>query len=140
MDFVNLFADYSPITLLSLVLLAFTAGFIDAIVGGGGFIQLPALLVNFPNTALPTLMGTNKIAGFSGTFVSAIQYGKRIKFDYRLLLYISIVTLIFSYAGASVVSYLNSEQLKPVILLILIVMAIYTFIKKDLGQLKSNNP
>lgn len=116
MDFVNLFADYSPFTLVSLVLLAFTAGFIDAIVGGGGFIQLPALLVNFPNTALPTLMGTNKIAGFSGTFVSAIQYGKRIKFDYRLLLYISIVTLIFSYAGASVVSYLNSEQLKPVIL------------------------
>ena len=99
---------------------------------------MPALLVNFPNTALPTLMGTNKISGFSGTFVSAIQYGKRIKFDYRLLLYISIVTLIFSYAGASVVSYLNSEQLKPVILLILIVMAIYTFIKKDLGQLKSN--
>jgi len=81
MDFVNLFADYSPLILISLVVLAFTAGFIDAIVGGGGFIQLPALLVNFPNTALPTLMGTNKIAGFSGTFVSAIQYGKRIKFD-----------------------------------------------------------
>jgi uncharacterized membrane protein YfcA len=139
MDFVNLFADYSPLILISLVVLAFTAGFIDAIVGGGGFIQLPALLVNFPNTALPTLMGTNKIAGFSGTFVSAIQYGKRIKFDYRLLIFISIATFVFSYLGASVVSYLNSEQLKPVILLILIVMAIYTFIKKDLGQLQSKS-
>jgi len=137
MDFVNLFADYSPLILISLVVLAFTAGFIDAIVGGGGFIQLPALLVNFPNTALPTLMGTNKIAGFSGTFVSAIQYGKRIKFDYQLLIFISVATFVFSYLGASVVSYLNSEQLKPVILLILIVMAIYTFIKKDLGQLQS---
>jgi uncharacterized membrane protein YfcA len=139
MDFVNLLADYSPITLVSLVLLAFIAGFIDAIVGGGGFIQLPALLVNFPNTALPSLMGTNKIAGFSGTFVSAIQYGKRIKFDYRLLLFISLATFVFSYLGASVVSYLNSEQLKPVILLILIVMAIYTFIKKDLGQIQSKS-
>jgi uncharacterized membrane protein YfcA len=139
MDFVNLFADYSPLILISLVVLAFTAGFIDAIVGGGGFIQLPALLVNFPNTALPTLMGTNKIAGFSGTFVSAIQYGKRIKFDYRLLIFISVSTFVFSYLGASVVSYLNSAQLKPVILLILIVMAIYTFIKKDLGQLQSKS-
>jgi uncharacterized membrane protein YfcA len=139
MDFVNLFADYSPLILISLVVLAFTAGFIDAIVGGGGFIQLPALLVNFPNTALPTLMGTNKIAGFSGTFVSAIQYGKRIKFDYQLLIFISVATFVFSYLGASVVSYLNSEQLKPVILLILIVMAIYTFIKKDLGQLPSKS-
>jgi uncharacterized membrane protein YfcA len=139
MDFVNLFADYSPLILISLVVLAFTAGFIDAIVGGGGFIQLPALLVNFPNTALPTLMGTNKIAGFSGTFVSAIQYGKRIKFDYQLLIFISVATFVFSYLGASVVSYLNSEQLKPVILLILIVMAIYTFIKKDLGQLQSKS-
>ena len=139
MDFVNLFADYSPLILISLVVLAFTAGFIDAIVGGGGFIQLPALLVNFPNTVLPTLMGTNKIAGFSGTFVSAIQYGKRIKFDYQLLIFISVATFVFSYLGASVVSYLNSEQLKPVILLILIVMAIYTFIKKDLGQLQSKS-
>jgi len=139
MDFVNLFADYSPLILISLVVLAFTAGFIDAIVGGGGFIQLPALLVNFPNTALPTLMGTNKIAGFSGTFVSAIQYGKRIKFDYQLLIFISVATFVFSYLGASVVSYLNSEQLKPVILLILIVMAIYTFIKKDLGQIQSKS-
>ena len=139
MDFVNLFADYSPLTLVSLVVLAFTAGFIDAIVGGGGFIQLPALLVNFPNLSLPTLMGTNKIAGLSGTFVSAIQYGKRIKFDYRLLLFISVVTLLFSYGGASVVSYLNSKQLKPVILLMLIVMAIYTFIKKDLGQIQGKN-
>ncbi|MFM2157162.1 MAG: hypothetical protein RL516_1911 [Bacteroidota bacterium] len=139
MDFINLFADYSPLILSSLVVLAFTAGFIDAIVGGGGFIQLPALLVNFPNTVLPTLMGTNKIAGFSGTFVSAIQYGKRIKFDYQLLIFISVATFVFSYLGASVVSYLNSEQLKPVILLILIVMAIYTFIKKDLGQLQSKS-
>ncbi|MFM7015184.1 MAG: sulfite exporter TauE/SafE family protein, partial [Bacteroidota bacterium] len=137
MEFTNLLSEYSLTTIMMLVFFSFTAGFIDSIVGGGGFIQLPALLINFPQLSLPTLMGTNKIAGFSGTFVSAIQYGKRIKFDFRLLLFISIITFLFSYLGASVVSYLNSDQLKPVILLILIVMAIYTFIKKDLGQLQS---
>lgn len=133
MHFTNLFADYSVVTLCSLVLLAFNAGFVDAIVGGGGFIQLPALLVNFPHTVLPTLMGTNKIAGFSGTSVSAFQYAKRIKFNYKLLFFISIFTLVFSYLGAKAVSHINSDYLKPVILVILIVMAIYTFVKKDLG-------
>jgi len=141
MHFANLFADYSSSTLIALVVLAFTAGFIDAIVGGGGFIQLPALLVNFPNTALPTLMGTNKIAGFSGTSVSAVQYAKRIKFDYKLLLFISFFTLVFSYLGAKAVIYINSAYLRPVVLVILIVMAIYTFNKKELGLIaKSELP
>ena len=130
------FNDYSFSTLLALIALAFTAGFIDSIVGGGGFIQLPALLVNFPNTDLPTLMGTNKIAGFSGTSVAAYQYAKRIKFNYKLLFFISFFTLIFSYLGAKTVSYIHSESLKPIILVILIVMAIYTFIKKDLGLIR----
>lgn len=78
-------------------------------------------------------MGTNKIAGFSGTSVAAYQYAKRIKFNYKLLLFISFFTLISAYLGAKTVSYIDSEKLKPVILVILIVMAIYTFVKKDLG-------
>ena len=59
MDF---FSDYSFYTLFFLAAFAFIAGFLDAIVGGGGLIQLPALLIQFPQLALPTLFGTNKIA------------------------------------------------------------------------------
>ena len=62
MNFVQLFSDYSLLTLGSLVVLSFVAGFIDAVVGGGGLIQIPALLINLPNQPLATVFGTNKIA------------------------------------------------------------------------------
>jgi len=125
---------YSAYSLIALVVLSATAGFIDAIVGGGGLIQIPALLINLPNVTLPTLFGTNKIAALSGTSFSAYQYSKRVKFDYKLLLIIALFAFIASYLGASIVSQLPTEKLKPAMLIILIVIAVYTFLKKDLGN------
>ena len=136
MDF---FSDYSLYTLFFLAAFAFIAGFLDAIVGGGGLIQLPALLIQFPQLALPTLFGTNKIAALSGTSIAAVQYAKRIRFNWKVLLSISLFSFIFSFLGARTVSYLDSEALKPLILIILIAIAIYTFIKKDLGNVATKN-
>lgn len=136
MDF---FSDYSFYTLFFLAAFAFIAGFLDAIVGGGGLIQLPALLIQFPQLALPTLFGTNKIAALSGTSIAAVQYAKRIHFNWKVLLSISLFSFIFSFLGARTVSYLDSEALKPLILIILIAIAIYTFIKKDLGNVATKD-
>lgn len=136
MDF---FSDYSFYTLFFLAAFAFIAGFLDAIVGGGGLIQLPALLIQFPQLALPTLFGTNKIAALSGTSIAAVQYAKRISFNWKVLLSISLFSFIFSFLGARTVSYLDSEALKPLILIILIAIAIYTFIKKDLGNVATKD-
>lgn len=137
MSFLELFSDYSFLTLISLIFFAFIAGFLDAVVGGGGLIQLPALLINFPNTTIPTLFGTNKIAALSGTTVAAAQYAKRIKFDYKLLIITAGFSFIASFMGAKTVSLINSATLKPIILLILIVIAVYTYFKKDLGSVKT---
>jgi len=52
MEISSLFSEYSLFTLLILSILAFMSGFIDAVVGGGGLIQLPALLVTLPNVSL----------------------------------------------------------------------------------------
>ena len=134
MEFSGLFADYSVLTLLLLTVLSFTAGFIDAVVGGGGLIQIPALLVTMPNTSLPTLFGTNKIAALSGTSIAAVQYARRISFNFKLLMAISIASFVASYSGAKIVSIINPATLKPIILIILIAIAIYTFLKKDLGK------
>jgi hypothetical protein len=112
---------------------AFTAGFIDAVVGGGGLIQLPFLLINFPAVSLPVMFGTNKIAALCGTSVAAVKYASRIKFDPKLLLAISLSCAAASFTGAQVVSHLNPAVLKPLILIILIVVAVYSFLKKDLG-------
>lgn len=130
----DFFEQYSTISILALIVLSFTAGFIDAIVGGGGLIQIPALLINLPNESLPTLFGTNKIAALSGTSFSAYQYSKRVKFDYKLLIFVAIFAFISSYLGATIVSQLSSESLKPAMLVILVLIAAYTFFKKDLGN------
>lgn len=137
MDISGIFSDYSLFTLLILSVLASMAGFIDAVVGGGGLIQLPALLVTLPNAPLPTIFGTNKIAALSGTSMAAFQYAKRIRFNVKLLIVISVASFIASYFGAKIVSIINPATLKPIILIILIAIAIYTFIKKDLGKVET---
>ncbi len=136
MAILTLLSEYSIGTILSLIILCFTAGFIDAVIGGGGLIQLPAMLINFPNTPLPVIFGTNKIASLSGTFTAAVQFSRRIKFDFKVLASIAFFAAAASFAGARVVSHINVQALKPVILVILIVIAIYTFLKKDLGKVK----
>lgn len=137
MNFLTLFTEYETTTILFLAFFAFLAGFIDSVVGGGGLIQIPALLISFPESSLPTLFGTNKIAALSGTSISASQYAKKIKFDLKLLIIISLCAGLASYLGAKVVSYINVNTLKPFILFILIAIAIYTFVKKDLGSIQT---
>jgi uncharacterized membrane protein YfcA len=139
MDFLNIFTDYGTVVIISLIMLSFVAGFIDAVVGGGGLIQIPALLISLPKTPLPTIFGTNKIAALAGTSISAIQYSKRIKFNYKLLITISICAGLASFLGAKVVSFINVNTLKSIILVVLILIAIYTFLKKDLGTVQTKN-
>lgn len=135
----DILSDYGFITIFSLVVLSFIAGFIDSVIGGGGLIQLPALLINFPKTPLPVLFGTTKIASLAGTSMAALQYSRKIKFNFKLLLLISVFAGLASFAGARVVSHINVNALRPVILVILIVIAIYTFFKKELGTVKSHS-
>jgi uncharacterized membrane protein YfcA len=135
----TILADYSFLTLFSMVILCFTAGFVDAVIGGGGLIQLPAMLINFPSAPLPVIFGTNKIASLAGTSTAAFQYSRRIQFDYKILGVIAACAGAASFAGAKVVSHINVNALKPAIFVILIVIAIYTFLKKDLGSIKANH-
>lgn len=135
----HLCTDYEVYILITLAVFAFIAGFIDAVVGGGGLIQIPALLINFPNYPLATIFGTNKIAALAGTSISAYQYSKTIKFNYKLLITVSIFAFAASFAGAKVVSIINTNALKPLILVILVLIAVYTFIKKDLGSYHSKS-
>lgn len=137
MEFLQIATENNLIILLSLAFFSFLAGFIDSVVGGGGLIQLPALLINLPNTNIPTLFGTNKIAALAGTSISATQYSKKIKFNYKVLIVIALWAAVASYLGAKTVSYINVNTLKPLILIILIVIAIYTFIKKNLGAIQT---
>jgi len=112
---------------------AFLAGFIDSIVGGGGLIQMPALLILFSGMPIPTIMGTNKFAAFSGTSIATLRYIKQVKIPWKSILPAIFTALIFSFLGARVVSSINKEDIKIIVLCLLVAVAIYTFLKKDFG-------
>lgn len=122
-------------TLAFLCVFAFMAGLIDAAVGGGGLIQIPALFNILPNTSAATLFGTNKFASAVGTLSAARSYLKRVKLPWRLVLPAASAAFAMSFAGAATVSLLPKDILRPMVLLLLIVMAVYTLWKKDFGQL-----
>ena len=121
-------------TIFALGFFSLLAGFIDAVVGGGGLIQLPALLLQLPSSPLPTILGTNKIAALSGTSVAAAQYARRIRYNFPLLFVISFFAFISAHLGAKLASRIDPASFRPLILVILIAMAIYTYFKKDLGN------
>ncbi len=135
----SLFSDVNILTLSVLGILAFIAGIIDSVVGGGGLIQLPALLIGFPKAPVPTLFGTNKISALAGTSMAAVQYSRHIRYNFKLLFIVAFFAFVASFAGAKTVSIINPAILKPVILVILILIGIYTFLKKDLGTVQSKN-
>ena len=137
MIFSDLLVDYSVQTIITLVIFSFIAGLIDAVVGGGGLVQTPALLINFPNSPLATILGTSKIAMLSGTSVAAYKYSKRIKFDFTLLFIIAFFASSASFFGAKAVSFINANTVKPLILILLVIIAVYTFFKKDLGSVET---
>ena len=112
---------------------AFLAGFVDAIAGGGGLIQLPACLILFPAAPLVAVIGTNKMASFFGTSAAAARFARSIRLDWHVVGPAAAVAFLFSMLGSRTVSSLNPNVLRPVVLVLLIVAAIYVYLVKDIG-------
>lgn len=87
------------LTLILLCIAAFSAGFVDAIVGGGGLIQTPAALVLLPDLPVSTVIGSLKIPSFSGTFFAARQYLKRTQLNWRITSWMCITAFIAAFAS-----------------------------------------
>lgn len=119
--------------LVLLCLAAFAAGFIDAIVGGGGLLQTPATFLILPHYPAATLFGTVKIPSLLGTSVAAYKYSKQVKFNVKVLSACVIAAFCASLLGAFSVSKLDNDLIKPIILIVLIAVALYTFLNKDFG-------
>lgn len=123
-------------TVAALVLTAFVAGWVDAVVGGGGLIQLPALLIGLPESTPPaSILGTNKISSVWGTATSSILYAIKVRPDWRSVLPLVVGSSTGSALGASVARFLPKEVFTPIVLVALIVVAIYTWRRPRLGLL-----
>ena len=110
------------------------AGFVDAMAGGGGLIQLPALIIGLPNKELPLILGTNKVPSIFGTSAAARNYFKNLKPDIPLTITMMVPAFIGSIAGAAFAASVPKEFFKPFIVLLLTSVAIYTWRKPDLGM------
>ena len=109
------------------------AGFVDAVVGGGGLIQLPAILILMPGVPFPTLLGTNKLASMFGTSIAVYRYTRHVQVDWSTVLPATVAAFAFAFLGSRAVSLLNPAVLRPLILTLLVVVAIYVFVVRDLG-------
>ena len=120
--------------LIFLALASGFAGFVDAMAGGGGLIQLPALLIGLPNKELPLILGTNKVPSIFGTTAAARNYFKNIKPDIPLTVSMMGPAFIGSMTGAAFAATIPKDFFKPFIVFLLITVAIYTWRKPALGM------
>ena len=121
-------------TILFLCLIAFLAGYVDAVVGGGGLIQVPAGLILMPTQAVSTVIGTLKVPSFIGTCFATYQYLQKVKIPLLRILLFTSIAFASAFSGSLLLTRMSNQFMKPVIFFVLLVMAIYTFTKKDLGQ------
>ncbi|MBM3879281.1 MAG: sulfite exporter TauE/SafE family protein [Verrucomicrobia bacterium] len=117
---------------------AFLAGLVDSVVGGGGLIQLPALFLFLPSPAaavIPTVLGSNKMSSICGTGMAVVQYARRIRLPWPSLWPAAGAALVCSFAGARAVTLIQPAVLEPLVLGLMVAVAVYTFVRKDLGSL-----
>lgn len=126
--------DPSATTLVLLGLAALSAGFVDAVVGGGGLIQLPALLVGLPGAAPIQVLATNKLGSICGTTVSSATYYRRIRPDPRTFGPLMACAFAGSVGGALIGSHLSSRVFDPIVLVVLVVVGSYVLLRPELGR------
>ncbi|RYF65287.1 MAG: sulfite exporter TauE/SafE family protein, partial [Cytophagaceae bacterium] len=121
-------------TLLTLCFFSFLAGFIDSIVGGGGLVQTPAILFSLPQFPIPVLLGTTKIPSAVGTLLSAVQYSRRVSIQWSLLVPMAIMAFAAALTGSWTLTHVPNTFMRPLALVILIAIFVYTLLKPDFGQ------
>lgn len=127
-------ADPSLTALVLLGVAALAAGFVDAVVGGGGLIQLPAILLGLPNAAPVQVLATNKLASICGTTTSAGTYYRRVRPDPRTFVPLALLAFGGSALGAFAASHLPASAFSPIILAALVVVGGWVLLRPRLGE------
>jgi len=117
------------------LLAALLAGFIDAVVGGGGLITVPALLLGLPaGTPLPTLLGTNKVVAVTGTTLAAGKFVRSGALAWREMVGPILASALGAAGGVWLTYRVHADFLRPLMLGLLVAMLIFTLLNPDLGH------
>ncbi|MCA3235396.1 MAG: TSUP family transporter [Cupriavidus sp.] len=112
---------------------AFLAGMIDAVAGGGGLVQVPALFSTYPNMSPATLIGTTKVASLAGTSNAAFRFARKVRIYWGATAPATVAAFVFSMAGALTLTMIPAEPLRKALPFVLLILLVYTVVKKDLG-------
>jgi uncharacterized membrane protein YfcA len=126
--------ELTPTVLALFVLAGFLTGWVDAVGGGGGLVQLPSLLLGLPTASAGQLLATNKLGAVVGTVMSASTYARRVGFDWRTTVPMAVVAFCGSAFGATLSSHLAKEAMTPIVLVLLIGVGTFILARPDLGR------
>ena len=107
------------------------AGIFNAIVGGGSLVSVPLLI--FSGLPIHTAIGTNRFAMIFNSSVAAFEYYKGAKYNVRMLLFPTLFAVIGSTLGATFVLQFNEIMLRYIVAVLMLVMGVVIFYKKELG-------
>lgn len=127
-------SDIALTTLVVLCLAAGAAGWVDAVVGGGGLILLPALLLGLPHVPAAHVLGTNKAVAIVGTSGAAVAYVRKAPVKLWTALRIGLAALAGSMTGAFFAAGISSEVLRPVIMVALLAVAAFVMLRPSFGR------
>ena len=114
--------------------MAFFAGLVDAVAGGGGLIQVPALFAAYPNTPPATLLATNKLASIGGTLNAARKFLRHVSLPWAVVGPAIVAAFVGSLTGAGAVSHFPAEPLRKALPFVLVFLLIYTWFQPSLGE------
>lgn len=121
-------------TFVLAILAGFGAGLLDSIVGGGGLIMTPAMVNLFPEWAILNIIATQRTSSIMGTSVAAWNYFRHVSLPWPLVLAACGAALPCSALGAMLARRTDPQLLKWSILAMCVLLAVYTFVRKDLGR------
>jgi uncharacterized membrane protein YfcA len=119
-----------------LAVAALLAGFIDSVAGGGGLVQVPALFNALPAESPATIFGTNKGSSIFGTANAAWRYARRIAIPWEIALPAATAAFVFSFIGAATVAWLPKDVVRPLVLVMMILVVVYTAVKPEFGAVQ----
>lgn len=119
--------------IIVLCVAAAAAGWIDAVVGGGGLLLLPALLLGLPNAHPAAVLGTNKAVSIVGTSGAAVSYLRKTSVDVKLAVRIGLAALVGSMGGAALAGGISKDALRPLIMVVLVVVAAFVLFRPGFG-------
>lgn len=127
--------DLSIWVLVLLCLAAAAAGWVDAVSGGGGMLQLPALFLALPSGQEVNALATNKLSSIAGTATAARTYVKHVSPDWKTALPMALIAFAFAALGAWTSHIVPKDIFSSFVIIALVVVWLWTLLTPALGSI-----